>query len=205
MIKYKLIIVFVIIILLLSGCTTEDNENDQRKKGGGSYLEGITIGFTYYQSERLYLSDLGINKSTASKFDNNTLTLKITLMNNNTSIENHYEGAWGIYRASKENVINIDEPKTNYRYNLSFHYIINSPYPEIRDLTILGLNNYLNLSFILTENWNINITLDPEFSSFEYLIKEESGRGEIFITGYDENFTSIGHYCGIYAKILEID
>jgi hypothetical protein len=174
--------------------------------GGIIYIKSVDIGIDQTKSSGIGLIDeLGLNETVASRFNNSTITLSITETTLNVTNNYHYQISnlvavlWG---AEASRWLVIEYPTINYRYHISFHYLINSTDPEVRNVTIIGSNNYLNFSFIIKSDRTINITMDPEFSSFSSMIGYEFGNGQIWVVDSPNRKGIPGHVFIIIPRMV---
>jgi len=196
------ITIFVLLVILISFLFYISPL--RRPHGGGSYLRGVSIGYNNYKSTGIDLyTNLGLNESTASKLSGTSLVLSIRETTTNRSeyldyiISNHH-----IILASGKDLF-IEKPILNYSYHLSFQFLINSTDPEVKNVNVIGLNNYFNLSFIITRDMKIKIKLDPDFLSLTDKIEERNGNGYVWFIGTPQ-FNG-GHVYQISPNIISYD
>jgi hypothetical protein len=181
----SIIIIIIICISFISGAwinygTDYHNESE---------LTGVSIYYYNYKSTGIELgTEFNFSRELFDKFDDDTMKLEIKLPELNQSLIYHYRIYLSKNRPFYEKVatisnyfddLRISNPKENYPYRVIFHYIFNIP--EANNITVMGINNYLNFTFIVNDQWDINITLDPEFKEFSYMLGDDHRFGEIWI------------------------
>jgi len=198
-----MIITVVLLVILIS---TFYYMSLRRPFNGGSSLVGVSVGYYNYKSTGIDLyTDLGLNESTASKLSGASLALSITETTTNQSIyldyiiSNHHIIIFSFYRQ----YLMINHPIINYSYHVSFHFIINSSDTEVQNVNVIGLNNYFNLSFIITEEWNVKIKPDPDYSPLSNKIEETNRGGYIWFIGTPQ--CNSGHVYQILTDVVEYD
>jgi hypothetical protein len=187
--KKKIFITSIILIVICILIFSVSWINYRTYFHNGSKLHGISINYYSYKSTGIELgTDFNFSRELFDQFDNDTMKLEIELPELNQSLIYHYKIYLSKNRPFYEKVatisnyfddLQISNPKENYPYRVIFHYIFNIP--EVNNITVMGINNYLNFTFIVKNKWDINITLDPEFKEFSYMLGYDHGFGEIWI------------------------
>ena len=192
----KLTIITVIIICLLlivsSGIYYEVIQFEDY-----SSLESVDIS---PDRGRFYLMrDLNIPKEISDLIDNYTLKLNVTITNMKISKEINYN----IYNDNdldryfecgvKDGLI-IENPKINFQYKVVLKYIINSEHQEIKNITLLGIDNCLKFSFEIDNFWNLKIKMAEGFENFIDIFEISDISATIRIND--------SHYIGIKLSII---
>lgn len=175
--KYQFVYLIISIFVLICGCINLQDHDY------ASFLEGIEIGIKY-SHDKLFIEDIGINKSLFSKFDDDTLKLQI-LLNNNIIVRefNYYKDSTWLY--SPDNEFHIENHDLPYNYYLSFHYVLNSNYSDVRNISFFGINNYFNLSVILKGENELTFP-SKEISDFDYILIKSKSHAEIIISRHQQ-------------------
>jgi hypothetical protein len=133
----------------------------------------------------------GLNNSTIAKFDNDTLSLKLSVLNENISHYYHYSisDQNATFQVNEYNDgLRILYPAKVYPYNISFQFIINSTDPDVRNAIIIGTNNHLNFTLTVSGDRNLNLTFSDEYASYydmvEYGYHNSSAELRLYEHGY---------------------
>lgn len=200
-----IIIPLILMVLVLASIYNARTRNEDYGKHGCNF-ERAYIGYSSYLSTGISLyDDLGLNETTVNKINNETFTLRISSREDSSSVDYHYfiSNNHAFLRRGSENPGLDIESAYGEEYGLSFHYIINSTYPDVRNISIMGIDNYLNISITITNEWKTQITLDDEYSNFSSMIDyDNSGLGEIWIIDSPNRDGIPGHVFAIRIQLV---
>jgi hypothetical protein len=147
-----------------------------------------------------------LNDSIINLIEDETIILNITISNLNLYTEYKYYIDETDYSNEKLIFINeiwneiyIKNPKKNFEYNFSLHYKINSENQEVKNIIILGVNNYLNFSISIDKDWNLNFEMEKGYEDFSYYFERKNEKIEIWIFDPSEGNrnNNLGHVFNI--------
>ena len=209
MLVASLVILLVINVSIAAALYLHDDQPLRSPNDGMSALEGVDISY-YYDSRPIDLvGELGLSEERAAELANGTLTMRVALLETGGTVDFAYNvtprEAW-IDRFAPAGLpaLHLDDPDVGRPYHLSFHLVVGSNDPWLRNATLWGRGNYLNVTFRLDEWWSLNLTLEPGFEGFDGLILNQSGMQEVCVTRWtwtpQEGWTG-GHGFVIHARI----
>jgi energy-coupling factor transporter transmembrane protein EcfT len=172
-------------------------------------LSAIYIGYSGNSRSIHLKEDLNLTENTIDLLNNDTLVLNISITNLKISSRFEYSKLYDVDEKSLiftpyGNDLEIHNPKINSEYKISFHYIINSEYQEVKNIKIIGNNNYLNFSFKIDNNLDLKIKMDEGYENFKNMLKIDDKSIDIYIItplNGDRNY-KLGHVFNISVEII---